>query len=203
MIKKILLVLVLLIAAVLVAASFQSEDMNVSRSATIPAAPEAVFKVVNDFRQWDAWSPWANKDPEMKKSLEGPPEGVGAVYKWSGNMEVGEGSTRLVESKPNEKIGMKLDFVRPMEGSSDVQFTFVPEGAGTKVTWSMQSKKPFAGKVFGLFVDCEKMCGDQFSEGLANLAKVVAAAPAPAHAVSEAPPTPAPPAAPTPAAPNP
>lgn len=203
MIKKILLGLAAIIAIILVVASFQSDDLNVTRSATIPAAPEAVFKVVNDFRQWDAWSPWAKLDPAMKKTLEGPPEGVGAVYKWSGNNEVGEGSTKLVESKPNEKIGMKLEFVRPFEGSSDVQFTFVPEGAGTKVTWAMQSKKPFIGKVAGLFMDCDKMCGDQFVEGLDNLAKVVAAAPAPAPAVSETTPTPAPPAVPAPAAPNP
>lgn len=186
MIKKILLVLVAVIAIVLVAASFQSDDLNVTRSATISAAPEAVFKVVNDFRQWDAWSPWSGLDRAMTKRLEGPPEGVGAVYKWSGNNEVGEGSTTLVESKPNEKVGMKLEFIRPFAGSSDVQFTFVPEGAGTKVTWSMQSKKPFMGKVAGLFMDCEKMCGDQFSEGLGNLAKVVAAAPPAAAPVAAA-----------------
>lgn len=173
MIKKILVGLAAIIAIILIAASFQSDDMSVSRSATIAAPPEAVFKVVNDFRQWDAWSPWSKIDPNMTKSLEGPPEGVGAIYKWSGNNDVGEGSTTLVESTPNEKVAMKLAFVRPMEGTSDVQFTFAPEGAGTKVTWAMQGKKPFIGKVFGLFMDCEKMCGDQFDEGLANLKKVV------------------------------
>ena len=179
MIKKVLLGLVAVIAIILVIASFQSDDLNVTRSATIAAPPEALFKVVNDFRQWDAWSPWSKLDPNMKKSLEGPPEGVGAVYRWSGNNEVGEGSTHLIESKPNEKIGMKLEFVRPFSGTSDVQFTFAPEGAGTKVTWAMQSKKPFIGKVMGMFMDCEKMCGDQFSEGLANLGKVATAAPKP------------------------
>jgi hypothetical protein len=91
MIKKLLLGLVAVIAIILVVASFQSDDMNVTRSATIAAPPDAVFKVVNDFRQWDAWSPWSKLDPQMKKSLEGPPEGVGAIYKWSGNNEVGEG----------------------------------------------------------------------------------------------------------------
>lgn len=179
MIKKILLGLVIIIAAVCVIAAFQSDELNVSRSAIIAAPPDAVFKVVNDFRQWDAWSPWSKLDPAMKKTLEGPPEGVGAVYRWSGNNEVGEGKTTLIESRPPEKVAMKLEFTRPMAGTSDVQFTFAPEGAGTKVTWSMQGKKPFIGKVIGLFMDCEKLCGDQFSEGLANLEKVVAAAPKP------------------------
>jgi hypothetical protein len=173
MIKKLLLGLAAIIAIILIVASFQSDDLSVSRSATIAASPDAVFKVVNDFRQWDNWSPWSKLDPKMTKTLEGPPEGVGAKYHWSGNNEVGEGTTSLVESKSPEKVGMKLEFVRPFKGTSDVQFTFAPEGTGTKVTWAMQSKKPFLGKVIGLFMDCEKMCGDQFSEGLANLKKLV------------------------------
>src|SRR5215212_4114534 len=127
MIKKLLLGLVAIIAIILIVAAFQSDDLNVSRSAAMIAPPEAVFKVVNDFRQWDAWSPWSKLDPAMKKSLEGPAEGVGAVYRWSGNSEVGEGKTTLVESKPSEKVGMKLEMVRPMASTTDVQFTFVPE----------------------------------------------------------------------------
>lgn len=183
MIKKILLGLVaiiaIIIAIILVVASFQSDDMKISRSATIAAPAEAVFKIVNDFRQWDAWSPWSKLDPNMKTTLEGPPEGVGAIYKWSGNNEVGEGSTTLVESKSNEKVAMKLEFIRPFVGTADVQLSFAPEGAGTKVTWAMQSKKPFFGKVMSLFIDCEKMCGDQFLEGLGNLKKIAEAPPKP------------------------
>lgn len=137
MIKKLLLGLVAVIVMILAAATTQSDMMYVTRSATIAAPPEAIFKVVNDFSRWDAWSPWSKLDPNMKKTLEGPKEGVGAVYHWSGNDEVGEGTTRLIESTPSEKIGMKLEFARPFAGTSDVQFTFVPEGTGTKVTWAM------------------------------------------------------------------
>jgi len=179
MIKKILLGLVVIIAAICGIASFQSDEMNVSRSATISAPPEAVFKVVNDFRQWDAWSPWSKLDPNMKKSWQGPSEGVGAIYRWSGNDQVGEGSMTLLESKPSEKVSIKLEFARPFAGLSDVQFTFLAAGAGTKVTWSMQSKNAFMAKVIGLFVDFEKMCGDSFTEGLASLEKLVTVSPKP------------------------
>lgn len=173
MIKKILLVLLLALVAVLVAAAFRPGTMHVARAATIAAPPSAVFAVVNDFRRWDEWSPWSKLDPQMKVSLEGPPTGVGAVYRWSGNNQVGEGSTTLVESVPDEKVAMKLAFVRPFAGESDVQFTFAPEGDGTKVTWAMQSPQPYFAKLVGLFMDCEKMCGDQFLEGLANLKRTV------------------------------
>lgn len=177
MIKKILIGLAAVIVLVLIVASFQSDQLRVTRSATMAAPPEAAFKVVNDFRQWDAWSPWSKLDPAMTKSLEGPPEGVGAIYRWSGNNEVGEGSTTLTESTPSEQIAMKLVFVRPFAGTSDVVFTFEPDGSGTKVTWDMQSKQPFVGKVMGLFMDCEKMCGDQFNQGLANLKSIVESTP--------------------------
>jgi hypothetical protein len=83
----------------------------------------------------------------------------------------------LLESKPGEKVGIKLEFLRPFAGTNDVQFIFAPEGAGTKVTWAMQGKNAFMAKVIGLFLDFEKMCGDAFSEGLANLDKVVTAVP--------------------------
>lgn len=174
--KKLFVFLSLVVAAavgVCIVASFQSDTLEVSRSASTSAAPAAVFKVVNDFRRWDEWSPWSRLDPAMKKTLSGPPEGVGAKYHWSGNNEVGEGTTTLVASQPGEKVAMKLEFVRPFAGEADVLLTFAPEGAGTKVTWSMRSKKPFIGKVMGLFMNCEKMCGDQFSEGLANLKRIV------------------------------
>ncbi len=173
MIKKILLVLALALVTVLILAVFRPDTMVVERSATMAAPPSAVFSVVNDFSRWNEWSPWAKLDPEMKTSLEGPKTGVGAIYRWSGNTEVGEGSTTLVESVPNEKVAMKLAFVRPFPGESDVQLSFTPEGGGTKVTWAMQSPQPYIGKLMGIFMDCEKMCGDSFLEGLANLKQVV------------------------------
>ncbi len=67
-----------------------------------------------------------------------------------------------------------------MEATSTVEFTFKPEGDKTTVTWAMYGKNGFMGKVVSLFMDCDKMCGPQFEQGLADLAKVVAAAPAPA-----------------------
>ncbi len=179
MIKKLLLGLVAVTAILVVVASFQSDEMKVSRSSVIPAAPDAVYAVVNDFSKWMSWSPWADIDPQMKSNLEGPAQGVGAKLHWDGNMEAGAGTSHLTATKPNEYVHMRIDMTRPMAGSTEVQFTFAPEGAGTKVTWAMQGKKPFIGKLMGLFMDCEKMCGDDFEKGLANLAKLIAAAPRP------------------------
>ena len=58
-------------------------------------------------------------------------------------------------------------------GTSTAEFNLKPEGSGTVVTWSMYGPNQFIGKVMGLFMDCEKMCGDEFNKGLAKLKNVV------------------------------
>jgi len=181
MIKKILLglvaVIAVLIIAFLVAVSTRPDDFKVSRSAVIPAAPAAVFGHVNDLHKWEAWSPWAKLDPNSKITFAGPPEGTGSSMAWAGNAEVGEGKMTITESKPSELILMRLEFIKPFEGTSTTEFTFKPEAGGTLVTWTMSGKNNFFGKAISLFLDCDKMMGGQFEQGLDNMKKVVAGQP--------------------------
>ena len=107
--KKILLGLVLIVLVLVVAILLQPTEFRVVRSATMSAPPSEVFPQVNDFHNWDAWSPWAKLDPEMKVTYDGPAAGEGAAYAWVGNDEVGEGRMTVIQSKPNELVGIKLD----------------------------------------------------------------------------------------------
>jgi hypothetical protein len=171
---KILLGFAVLIAVLAVFIATRPTDFHVSRSATMAAPPAAVFAQVNDFHNWEAWSPWTKLDPKATNRFEGPSAGEGAKFYWSGDSNVGEGSMTIVESKPNELVRIKLDFVRPIAGTSDAQFTLKPEGDNqTAVTWSMSGKNNFMAKAISLVMDCEKMVGDQFDEGLANIKAVV------------------------------
>ena len=63
-----------------------------------------------------------------------------------------------------------------MEGTATVDFTFKPDGDKTLVTWAMYGKNNFMGKVVSVFMDCDKMVGGQFEQGLATLKSVVEAA---------------------------
>ena len=98
MIKKAILgILALIVAFVVifsVVVAMQPEDFKVVRSATLNAPPAVIFEQVNDFRNWNAWSPWAKIDPNMKVTHSGAPSGTGAAYAWTGNDEVGEAITR-------------------------------------------------------------------------------------------------------------
>jgi hypothetical protein len=176
MLKKILIGLAIAIVALVIVVATRPDDFRYSRSAVIPAPAAAVFPHINDLHKWQAWSPWAKLDPNCKNTFEGPAAGTGAKFSWSGNSEVGEGSMTITESKPAEVVRFKLAFVKPMEGDCDTEFTLAPEGEGTKVTWTMSGKNNFMGKAVGLFMDCEKMCTDQFEQGFTNLKGIVAEA---------------------------
>jgi uncharacterized protein YndB with AHSA1/START domain len=175
--KKILVGLAILVAAFVGVVAVQPSEFRVARSASMAAPPAAVFAQVNDFHNWEAWSPWAKLDPAAKTTFEGPSSGTGAIFRWAGNSDVGEGSMTITESRPNDLIQIQLDFVKPFAGTSDVEFTFQPEGDETKVTWTMAGTNNFMAKAVSLFMDCEKMVGDMYDEGLANLKSIVEGTP--------------------------
>src|SRR5690606_29118338 len=102
---------------------------------------------------------------------------AGAVYTWSGNNDVGEGTMTILESRSPEQIGIQLEFVKPMEATNTTEFSFETEDDKTLVTWTMAGENNFMGKAFGLFMDIESMVGAQFEQGLAAM-KAAAEAPA-------------------------
>ncbi len=126
MIKKLILgviALIVVVAAVLcVVVAMQPEDLKITRSATFNAQPDKVFEQINDFHKWEAWSPWAKMDPNMRTTYSGPASGVGASYAWVGNDEVGEGKMTIAESKPNETIKIDLEFIKPFASKNPTDF---------------------------------------------------------------------------------
>ena len=177
MLAKIFIGLAVIVVVSVVVVALRPSEFRVERAATISAPPPVVFAQVNDFRKWDAWSPYAKRDPAMKKSFEGAPAGVGAIYRWSGNHEVGEGRTTIIESRPHDLIRVKLEFVRPFAATNTAEFTFRPEGERTAVTWSLAGRNDFMGKAVGLFMNMDRMVGGDFEKGLARMKSVVEAAP--------------------------
>jgi uncharacterized protein YndB with AHSA1/START domain len=175
--KKIFLGLILVVAALAAVIALQPADYRIERTATMSAPPAAPFAQVNDFHNWEAWSPWLEADPQAKVTFEGPPSGPGAIYRWEGNDQVGSGSMTLLESRPNELIRIQLEFLKPFPGAATAQFTFEPEGDQTVVTWSMFGKNGFTGKAIHLVMNMDKMIGDQFDKGLAKMKTVVEAGP--------------------------
>src|SRR5215510_2287084 len=116
MLRKVLIVLGVLVVVLVVIIATRPSNYRVERSTRIAAPPDVVFGLVNDFHAWDRWSPWTKLDPGMKSTFGGPPAGQGATYAWSGNDKLCEGNTRITESKPAQKVGIRLEFLKPMHG---------------------------------------------------------------------------------------
>jgi len=169
MFKTIGLILVLAVAAVLLLASTKPSSFRVERSTTIAAPPEKIAALIDDFHQWDAWSPWAHLDPIMKTTYSGPPSGVGSVYVWEGNSKVGKGRMEILSIEPT-KTTIELDFLKPFESRNTADFVLEPQGTGTRVNWIMNGPiRFFPGKVMSVFTSMDKVIGPDFDKGLANL----------------------------------
>lgn len=174
MLINVLLALVALLILLVLVIANRPSDFRITRTAVISAPLVVVFAQVNDLRQWQAWSPWAKMDPNAKTTYEGPPEGIGAIMHWAGNRKVGAGNMTILESH-RDIIRIRLQFLKPFPGINTVEFVFKPQGDQTMVTWSMWGTNNFMAKAFGLVVNCDKMVGGQFEQGLASLNAVVSA----------------------------
>ena len=175
MLEIILISLAVIVIVFVVIVALQPSEFRVARSTTISAPPAAVFVQVNDFHKWEAWNPWGKIDPAMKQAYEGAPAGIGAIYTWTGNKEVGEGRMTITESRPSELIRINLEFFKPFAATNTAEFTFKPEGNQTAVTWSMFGEKNFMAKAIHLFMSMDKMIGGQFEKGLAQMKAVAEA----------------------------
>ncbi len=168
MFKIVIAGIALVIVAVLVFAATRPNTFVVRRSAVINAPPEKLVVMVEDFHQWRAWSPWEKMEPDMARTYEGPARGVGAAYAWTGK-KVGAGRMEILKVAPSREVEIRLDFLKPFKATNTARFTFEPEGAATRVTWSMEGGVPYISKLMGLVFDMDKMIGKDFDAGLANL----------------------------------
>jgi len=149
----------------------QPAAYKVTRTTQIAAPPAAVHGLINDFHQWDQWSPWAKLDPNMKANYSGAPSGTGAVYHWvSESDEVGEGRMTITESVPAEKVVIKLEFIKPFASVADTVFTVKPSGDGSAVDWTMSGESDFVSKAFMMAMGgMDKAIGPDFEKGLAQM----------------------------------
>lgn len=167
----VLLVVAVAVAGLLVYAAMKPDDFRVQRTIAIKAPPEKVMAVVGDLKGWTAWSPYEKKDPAMKRTYAGAPSGKGAIYEWDGNKDVGHGRMEILESTPS-KVVIKLDFITPFEAHNTAEFTAVPQGDSTNVTWAMYGPSPYAAKVIQTVMNMDKMIGNDFEAGLQSLKTV-------------------------------
>lgn len=146
-----------------------SDIYTVTRSTTMAAPPERVYAHIIDFRKWEAWSPWDEMDPSMKKTYSGADSGVGSGYSWSGNRKVGQGSMEITGATASSHVEIALEFLKPFKATNTTTFTVEPAGDGSNVTWAMTGRKTLMTRIMGIFKSMDSMVGPDFEKGLAKL----------------------------------
>ena len=173
MLKKLLGGLAVIVALFLAYVATRPAHYHVERSVAVSAPAEIVYAQLEDLRKWAAWSPWEKIDPNMKKTYEGPERGVGASYSWQGNKDVGSGKMTIASAEPPKRISYKLEFFEPMAGEAAATMSVAKAGESQQnVTWGMDGESNFVGKLFGVFMDMDKMIGGQFESGLEKLKSI-------------------------------
>jgi hypothetical protein len=173
MIESLVIAVVVLIVALLIYAATRPNTFRVERSISIEAPAEKIFPLINDFREWEPWSPWEKVDPAIKRRYSGADSGEGAIYEWRGNKNIGQGRMEIIESWPLAKVLIKIDFIKPFEAHNMIEFTFVRHGDSTAVTQAMYGPSPFISKLMGIFCSMDRMVGQKYEEGLTNLKAIV------------------------------
>jgi len=159
----------LLIIGVLAYAASKPDTFRIERSIIIDIPPGPIFEILSDFHQSTHWSPWEKLDPLATMTLSCAPRGVGAIYEWDGNNEVGKGRQEILEATSPSKVLIQLDFFRPFKARNTAESTMSTQGNSTHVNWAMFGPQHFMGKVMCLFMNMDKMVGKDFEKGLSNL----------------------------------
>ena len=146
-------------------------EYTVERSITVNASSHLVHRLINDFHNWTAWSPWEDLDPALQRSYSGPEEGVGARYEWSGNRKAGEGAMEIKGSTP-EGIDITVYFLKPFKATNETRFNITPSGNGTQVKWVMTGENKGLMALLGKVYSMERMIGPDFEKGLSRLKAV-------------------------------
>ena len=173
MIRIAAIIVAALLGAVLIYAATKPDSFRIERSTAIKAPPDKIFPLINDFHQWEVWSPWEKIDPALKRTYSGAASGKGAIYEWSGNNNVGAGRMEIIESSPSSRILLTLDFSAPFEAHNEVEFRLQSEGETTRLTQAMFGPSPYVSKLMGLFFNMDKMVGDKYEEGHASIKALV------------------------------
>jgi uncharacterized protein YndB with AHSA1/START domain len=154
------------------------DSYTVQRSVTIDAPQERIYEQIVDFHNWTRWSPWEGLDPAMQRTYSGSASGPGAVYAWAGNRKAGQGRMEITDASEPSRVQIALAFEKPFTSRSDTSFTIAPDGAGSRVTWSMTGKQTLMIRMMGIVKSMDKLIGPDFEKGLERLKAISEETPA-------------------------
>jgi len=172
MVVKILLGVMILVAAALLFAVTKPSTFHIEKSVTIQARPEKVYAMIADFHNWPQWAPQDREDPTMQRTYSGARTGAGAVSDWTSKGSAGAGRMTIVAAAAPSKVDVVVEWKRPFKVRNVHGFTLTTDGGGTKLIWSAEGTNLYVMKVMEVFVGVNGLLGKHFEAGLGNLKKI-------------------------------
>ena len=173
--KKMLLAIAVIIAIVLIIPLFISKDYKVQRSININAPKDSVFNYIKYLKNQNDYSVWGKMDPNWKTSFSGTDGTVGYVSAWESDVKnVGTGSQTITKIVDGDSIMTKLKFIKPFKAENDTYLSVTAiDNNITKVSWGFSGSFPYPMNIMKLFLNMEKMIGNDFQTGLENMKTII------------------------------
>lgn len=167
--KYIFLLLLLALVGTSVYVATQKGDFEVTKSSIIKAPRSSVFEYVNDFKNWETFGSWMNKENELKFDYTSKTIGSGAQFSWISNS--GEGNIKTFYVKENDSIVQKLNFEKT---TATLSWKFKDTIGGTKVTIHSKGKMDLMTKISVFFNGgINSILEDTYEKSLRNLDKTL------------------------------
>ena len=169
--KIIIIVLLIIFIGSCGYVAVQPNSYDINRTRVINAPAELLFNNINDFKNWESWSPWVEKDASIQITYPEQTSGVDGAYSWTSDDGVGSMKNLMVSPYDSISQEMQFDNFPP----SNVYWQFEKVDAGTKVTWGMKSNDmPFLLKFFAAISGgMDKMVGPDYERGLEKLDSII------------------------------
>jgi effector-binding domain-containing protein len=168
--KKVIYIIIGLLVLYFILCLIGPKGAKVERSVSLSASADLLKSKLVDLHYFhEKWSPWTEKDPNMKVNYTGEVGQPGSGMSWESEVSnVGHGAMSFLGVN-GDSLLYKLSFGK--KGDSRIYYLVKSNGTGCQMTWGMMMDFNFIGRGMMLFFagSMDKMLGAEFDKGLAKL----------------------------------
>ncbi len=165
--RIVLIIVVIFVAAICIMGAIMPKDITVSRSVMIKAPKEKVFQQIVMFKNWPHWSPWVKMEPTVQLTYSGTDGQPGSAYQWVGK-ETGTGEMKNIAVN-GTKLDFQVNFEKPFKSQAMGILEATDSAGMTKTTWTFKTHSPFPMNAMMGMMNMDKMLGKDFENGLNNI----------------------------------
>lgn len=167
--KKILIILLIIIAIPLIVALFVPKQFANEGQVVINKPKQEVFNYIKYVKNQDNFGVWQLSDPNMTTTEEGEDGTVGFKYSWDSE-KLGKGAQVITNIVEGERIESDMYFYDFDDTPSQAYFVLEEQSPNqTLVKWGISGETPYPWNLMSLLHNMD----NDFNEGLANLKEIL------------------------------